>query len=168
MEGFVDLMGYEGLYMINKEGDVYGYKYKKILKQHINYKGYLFVHISKENNGKTPLIHRLIAIQFIPNPNNYPQIDHIDRDKKNNNINNLRWVNNSINQQNTEKRKSNNSGYKNICTEKGGKTYEGWRISIKYNNTLWRKCYSKANYTLEQVVEIRNNKYKEFGITAFD
>ena len=47
--------------------------------------------IDKSGISKNVLIHRLVAMAFIPNPNNYPQIDHVDGDKGNNNVDNLRW-----------------------------------------------------------------------------
>ena len=48
-------------------------------------------------------LHRIIAMAFIPNPNNYPEINHIDFNRKNPNISNLEWVTNSLNQKHTYK-----------------------------------------------------------------
>jgi len=168
MEGFVDIIGYEGLYMINKEGDVYGCKNKRMMKHHISYKGYNYVHLTKNNEGHQYFIHRLIAIQFIPNPNKLDQVDHIDMDKKNNKIENLRWVNNALNQQNTLKRSNNQSGFKNIFTEQGKNGYEGWRITIRHDNKIYRKCYAKTKYTLDDIIKIRNEKYMEYGLKQYD
>ena len=71
----------------------------KILKQSKNQKGYLRIRISKGRNKKyTLLIHRLVALAFIENPNNYQQINHIDGNKENNYYLNLEWCNNSQNQ----------------------------------------------------------------------
>ncbi|WP_405289850.1 HNH endonuclease [Methanobrevibacter sp.] len=69
---------------------------KHIVKESIDKKGYVRVCINRKSIRK----HRIIGIQFIPNPENLPQLDHIDRDKTNYHIENLRWVNNSKNQQN--------------------------------------------------------------------
>lgn len=73
-------------------------KKSQIMKPHINYKGYAICCISNKNKKKNISIHRLVAIAFIPNPNNYPQINHIDGNKQNNCVNNLEWCNNSLNQ----------------------------------------------------------------------
>lgn len=53
--------------------------------------GYLHVCLSKEGKKGYPTIHRLVAITFIPNPDSKPCIDHIDGDKTNNKVDNLRW-----------------------------------------------------------------------------
>ncbi|MBR1449786.1 MAG: HNH endonuclease [Prevotella sp.] len=52
---------------------------------------YLFVCLSRGHKKKTVAVHRLVAMTFIPNPDNKPQIDHIDGDKTNNKVENLRW-----------------------------------------------------------------------------
>ena len=165
-DDFVDVTGYEGLYKINKEGDVWSCKRKRLLKISIN-KGYKSIVLSKNNTQIHYLIHRLIAINFIPNPNNNPFIDHINRIRTDNRIENLRWVSRCENCQNMTKYITNTSGYKNIHTIKN-KGYEYWRIEIKYNNNTYQKKFSKTKYTLEEVVDFRNQKYIEFGLEKYD
>lgn len=63
-----------------------------------NSKKYWRVKIQINNKGKMFAVHRLVAEAFIPNPNNYPQVNHIDGDKNNNHISNLEWRTNSYNQ----------------------------------------------------------------------
>ena len=92
-----DIKGYEGLYQISNLGNVYSIKNNKLLKLHISHKGYVVVCLYKNKKQHTQQIHRLIAQAFIPNPNNYPQINHIDGNKKNNQINNLEWCTQSYN-----------------------------------------------------------------------
>ena len=78
-------------YFIDRMGNVYnknGYK----LKQEVLKNGY--VRVSLSNNivkHKHFLVHRLVALTFIPNPNNYPQINHKDYNKQNNRLENLEW-----------------------------------------------------------------------------
>lgn len=59
--------------------------------------GYCDVSLSKDGKRIHKKIHRLVAEAFIPNPDNKPEVDHIDTDKDNNNVNNLRWVTHSEN-----------------------------------------------------------------------
>ena len=77
-----------------------------ILKPAITYNGYMYVNLYYINHGKRKkkTIHRLLAETFIPNDNpNYKIIDHIDRNRLNNSIDNLRWVNAEINANNSSK-----------------------------------------------------------------
>ena len=100
------IIGYEDMYKIYQNGDVESYKYKnsRILKHCIDTEGYKFINLSKNSKQKHFRIHRLLAIHFIENPNNYPVVDHIDINKQNNNLENLRWVTKSINNRNQENR----------------------------------------------------------------
>ena len=87
-----DIKGYEGLYGITTEGDVWSYKRKRFLTPYTSGNGYLKVTLCKDGKMKYFLIHRLVADAYIPNPNNLPQVDHIDNDKNQNYINNLQWI----------------------------------------------------------------------------
>lgn len=68
------------------------------LKMQENHKGYYMVSLSNDNIQKTVAVHRLVALAFLENPNNYNQVNHIDGNKHNNNVENLEWCNNSMNQ----------------------------------------------------------------------
>jgi len=88
-EEYVEIKGYEGLYWINKKGEVKSrYRVKKLS---INKDGYYIVNLSKNGKGKSFYIHRLLALHFIPNPDNLPQVNHKDENKLNNDLNNLEW-----------------------------------------------------------------------------
>jgi len=83
-----------------------------------------------DGKGNTSAIHQLVANTFIDNPNNKSCVDHIDNDKLNNNINNLRWVTTSENGMNCPVRKSNASGIKGIYYNKSNKN---WCAQIQIN-----------------------------------
>jgi len=67
----------------------------RILKQHDNGKGYLTVPVKVNGKWITKKVHRLVTQTFIPNPNNFPQVNHRDCDRRNNNIENLEWCTSS-------------------------------------------------------------------------
>jgi len=98
---FENLKGFEGYYKINKNGDLWSCSQHKFMKKQLTEDGYNWY---KLTNGHITrgLIHRLLAIQYIPNPDNLPEIDHIDRNKLNNSLDNLRWVSRNQNRENRE------------------------------------------------------------------
>lgn len=96
-EFYKHIKDFEG-YSISTTGVVLN-PYGKVLKQIPNHKGYLRVYLNnKEKKHKHFFVHRLVALAFIPNPNNYPQINHKDRNPSNNNVDNLEWCDNTYNQ----------------------------------------------------------------------
>lgn len=95
-----ELIGYEENYTINSNGTIYSNKTKDYLKPHPHKDiGYYCVSLWKNNKGTTYYVHRLIAQHFIPNPDNKPEVNHIDGDRNNNDVSNLEWVTSSENSQ---------------------------------------------------------------------
>lgn len=103
-----NIIGYKGLYQINNFGNVVslskkrgngrGWNTKKQIKNlNTDKYGYLTVNLSKKSKKKTFRVARLVAIHFIKNPDNKPQVNHKDGDKKNNFYKNLEWVTSSEN-----------------------------------------------------------------------
>jgi hypothetical protein len=94
-----DVIGYEKLYLISSLGKLKSLQNnkEKILKLIPDKKGYLRTRIGNLNNKKTIKIHRLVAIAFIPNPENKKEVNHRDGNKQNNNIENLEWCTGSEN-----------------------------------------------------------------------
>ena len=88
------ISGYEDLYQISNKTRVKSFcnGKEKILSQGFNMGGYPTVSLHKNGKPKTHLVHRLVAEAFIPNPENKNYIDHIDANRANANIENLRWV----------------------------------------------------------------------------
>ena len=81
-------------YFINEKGQCKSVYVSKLLKPRTAGKGYLCYQLRNSHGKKNKYIHRLVAETFIPNPNNLPMVDHIDGNKKNNCVDNLRWVSN--------------------------------------------------------------------------
>lgn len=96
-EEWVDVVGYEGLYKINRQGKVVRIKDNKVMGEYKDRAGYIFCKLTKNGVGRTELKHRLIAKAFIPNPNNLPEINHKDENKENNSIENLEWCDRKYN-----------------------------------------------------------------------
>jgi len=92
--------GYEN-YIIYDDGLIYNENNDRFIKDRKEPTGYMRVGLYKDGKEKKFLVHRLIALAFIPNPLNKPCIDHINRIRDDNRIENLRWVTVSENSQNT-------------------------------------------------------------------
>lgn len=86
-----DIQGYEGMYAVTEDGRVWSYKSKKFLKPFEAHKGYLKVCLCKGGQSKRYFVHRLVAMTYLPNEDNLPQVNHIDEDRKNNCVSNLEW-----------------------------------------------------------------------------
>lgn len=100
---FKEIKGFNGKYKVSKEGLVYSCHKKGLLRVSPSKTSpYFYVDLWKNNKGYHKSIHRLVAEAYIPNPENLPEVDHIDREIWNNNVSNLRWVSRAQNLENTE------------------------------------------------------------------
>ena len=101
-EEWRDIVGYEEKYQVSNLGEVKSLNYKrtkkeKILKTGKNTSGYSYVNLCKDGKKKTYHVHRLVAQAFIPNPNNYSEVNHKDENKENNCVKNLEWCDRKYN-----------------------------------------------------------------------
>ena len=85
-------------YLVDENGIVYGKRSGKPLSQMVNSGGRIRVSLNKNGKQYKRAVSRLVAVAFIPNPENKPQVDHIDGNRSNNNVSNLRWCTNEENQ----------------------------------------------------------------------
>ena len=88
----VSIKGYEGLYSVTRDGEVYNEKRNAWLKPSLAPIGYQRVNLCKDGKTKTMYVHRIVATAFIPNPLNKKTVNHIDGIKSNNHVENLEWA----------------------------------------------------------------------------
>ena len=89
-EIWIDVKGYEGSYQVSNTGKVM--RNKRVLKPYIGTDKYYYVSLSKNSKVNKFKIHRLVAQAFIPNDENKPTVDHINRNRLDNRVENLRWA----------------------------------------------------------------------------
>ena len=144
---FIEIVGYPN-YAVNILGEVKNVLSGSILKPYIRV-GYLCVGLCTNKKKTDHYIHRLIALHFIPNPENKPCVDHINRIRTDNRIENLRWETNAENNQNKSIHKNNKLKEQHISIHL--KKYFMFKKII--NGVTYRKLFK----TLDEATEYRNN-----------
>jgi len=132
---WIQIKNYEN-YEVNAIGDVRNIITGRIMKQSLDIDGYL--RISLYNNGKvkTFRVHRLIGIHFIPNPDNKQCIDHINRNRTDNTLVNLRWATQMENTQNQSLHKDNKLKEQHICPDHNSYRFHICRNYITHTKTF--------------------------------
>ena len=162
---FIDIKGFENLYKINTNGEIYSVISNKILKPSKDSGEYLNISLRKNGRYYQMLVHRLVALQFLDNPNNYKYINHKDRNKTNNNINNLEWCTASY-----------NSNYENMIAN-NNKLYKGFKIkitdtidNINYNFNTIREAAKELKLSYASLTRVLHTKqlYKHRYIVEYD
>lgn len=149
-------------YEISNFGNIRNSRTKRVLKQNTNQHGYkLYVGtLGSRAKIKGIVIHRAVAEAFIPNPENKPQVNHIDGNKENNCVNNLEWVTNKENIEHAIRTGlQNNSGEHNGKAKLTQKQAEEIRKIRKEKHTPYRKIAKKYNVSHYTIIQICKNRY---------
>ena len=155
----MEINGYPN-YLIYEDGRVWSKKTNSYLIPSIN-RGYLRLALYNNKKAKFFFIHRLIALHYIPNPNNYLEIDHINRKRDDNRIENLRWVNRSEQSQNRIMPPS-NTGEKYISKTK--KTCRDYYIYEITKRNYFKKSLNCNKYILQDAIKLRDELLIEYNI----
>ena len=129
-----------------------------VLKPTITYKGYTNIDLIRRPKRVQGLIHRMVAECFIPNPENKPFVDHINENKGDNRVDNLRWATNSDNQNNISTTRNNNtSGYTGITQRNHKGKFAGWRVRIGVDGSRIELGTYKD---IEEAIKVRQDGVK--------
>lgn len=165
-ETWKDIKGFEGLYQVSNMGNVkslshkvqFGRSYRitkeTILLPHKQSTGYLRVTLKKNNQPKYMLVHRLVAMAFIPNPDHLEQVNHKDENKTNNCVSNLEWCNSEYN---------NNFGTHTERTAKAqSKAVAAYKDGVEIMRFKSSKEAERNGYNHACVWLCCNGKYKQY------
>ena len=148
MEIWKDIPGYENLYQVSNLGNIrrilfINNKIQKkkitIIKKQTNKRNRIQASLYKNGKRKNLLVHRLVAMAFLDNPNNYPEVNHIDGNSLNNNVDNLEWCTKKYNMQHAYDNNLNHFKEHNKKTSKSiirndGKKYDNSYAAAKELN----------------------------------
>lgn len=181
-----NIKGYETLYKVSNYGEIKAKRrviYKiidderqpifvtkeKIMSPVNHGNGYLYITLIDEfGNRKNHYVHRLVAEAFIPNPNNLPQVNHRDYDRKNNKVTNLEWCSSlenirhsRCNQPRFHETSKKSFGYKYIGIKNGK-----YRVNIRIDKGKHK--FDKMFKTLEEAISYRDTVLRGLGIEIKD
>ena len=122
-EEFLPIDGFDN-YLVSNFGNVKNSKTNRILKLQNHRQGYKEIRLYKNGKFKMFKVHRLVGKAFLENPDSKKVIDHIDENKANNNVRNLRWCSQKDNSCNRGITKNNKSGFKGVCFNKQHNKYQ--------------------------------------------
>lgn len=160
-----DLDKYEGFYKIDEDGKIYSMPRNGTKKEVIEIKsgksgcGYYVCILQKNGNKKAFLVHRLVALNFIPNPENKPHVNHKDGNKQNNHVSNLEWVTISENEKHAHATGLKNfKGRKISCRKTNPEICA--KIRKEYSNTTTSyvrlsKKYNISSSHIEKILKYR-------------
>lgn len=171
IEEWRPIEGYEGLYEVSNTGQVRSldryderncFREGRILKLYTRKGGYLFVQLHLNGKGKNYLVHRLVAIAFIPNPDNLPEVNHLDEDKTNNRVENLEFCDRKYNiNYGTRTDKVRNTAIKNgywlNLNDEERKIYHN-----EYQKKFYKENKDKIRDYMKKYYQDHKNEYSDY------
>lgn len=149
-------------YSVTDDGKVISYKYKtpRIMKTWYQKSGYENIKLCKNNRTYHFLIHRLVAEAFIPNPNNFPEVNHINKNRQDNRVENLEWSDRVDNVYDSYSTMSPIRNFREcvLITEDKSK------IIKEFQSIAAAARYASENFGCSESGLIRNHKSKEYRI----
>lgn len=124
-------------YQISNLCRVKNIKFNRLVKPLLDNRGYIMVNLYKEGKMKRLSLHRLIAIAFIPNPENKPCIDHINTDRSDNRIENLRWCTQKENHNNPLSLINHSKAAKGRIVSEEQKKNQSEKMKGRYKGNKW-------------------------------
>ncbi len=154
IDGFIN-------YQVSNVGRVRLSKSGRMFTPMANMKGYLFVRLrNSEGVRKNNTIHRLVAQEFLSNPENKPCVDHINRDRTNNVITNLRWATFKDNSVNKTKKQYATSKYIGVCWDSGKRKWHS-RIHVdgKMNHLGYFESEEDAAMAYDERAKVAHGEF---------
>lgn len=162
---WLDVVGFEGLYKVSNKGDIKNAMTNKMLKQGKNSSNYYLVILCKDRHKYTKKVHRLVAEAFIPNPENKPEVNHIQvvtKDCCNNCVDNLEWVTRKENYLHCKKLnrdskppiqygKFNNASHQVVQKDINGNVVKIWECVREVSETFNIERHSLRNKILKKI-----------------
>ena len=144
---FVPLINFEGLYWISNCGQVFNGR--KVLKTYSINSGYQAIKLTKNTIVHSFLIHRLVALNFLSNPLNKKEINHINGNKSDNDVSNLEWVSSKENKLHA---RQNNLWAYNLPAKgvKKGKKSKYYNVSYDASRNKWTATVRHNNINIQQ------------------
>lgn len=151
----LDFLGYS-TYAIRTDGQVRDLRSGRLMTGSCS-NGYRRIQLVNPDGFKSFFVHRLVALAFLPNPENLPEVDHINRIPHDNRTENLRWCSDDLQNQNKGVQTNNKLGEKNICLEGGY-----YRVHMKRNG---KRVLHKRFATLEAAKLARDEVLRQFSLS---